>query len=302
MIDLNVSALAPEVAKLLMLRGSGLPPLQWSDHPNRTAKRTLDGANEAAVLARDALADKQMAVAVRALLYLWNGWVAECAMCAQATPDKEQLYLAGICERQLGHAEAAKRHFQQCDGHSIYEPLAAYASKMIQPNAEPALKRFKEILELNSSWEPFAFVDLYEQTRAGRLSPAVEQAVCRLQCREFELLLAHCYEAATGERIPQRVAESVDVERIRALRRGRDKAARRRTTSVAGHEPMPDTPAEAPGAPLARFSILCPRCQAVIEVHDLERGQKRPCGICGGLFIVPQKKRAERPTSSPTGP
>ena len=38
---------------------------------------------------KDACLIEPMAVAVRSMLYLWNGWAADCAMFAQEAPEEE---------------------------------------------------------------------------------------------------------------------------------------------------------------------------------------------------------------------
>ncbi len=83
MIKLNVSHLPPDIANLLMLRGAALPPLLWLDTPNKAAKNLLEQTPEDTTLFRLAkLVDESMGSAVRALLYLLNGWRTDCDMYA----------------------------------------------------------------------------------------------------------------------------------------------------------------------------------------------------------------------------
>ena len=99
MIDLDTAQVAPDVANLLMLRGADLPPFQWQKKPNPAAKEMLDRITEdTALLRQESLADEGMSAAVRALLYLWNGWLVECSMYAQAAPDKERIFLSALCD------------------------------------------------------------------------------------------------------------------------------------------------------------------------------------------------------------
>lgn len=92
MIKLDTSPSPTHIVTILMLRGAQLPPLQWHVNPNRNAKSELDGiADDKKLLDCDPLADEGMAAAVRALLYLWDGWPAECDMYSQAAPEKERL-------------------------------------------------------------------------------------------------------------------------------------------------------------------------------------------------------------------
>ena len=87
------------------------------------------------------------------------------------------------------------------NGHSIFEPLGAFAAGEIGLSVAPGLKRLRQVIAFGELWEPYAFGDVYEQACADQLDPAGERVVRRLQCREFELLLTHCLEAATGRRL-----------------------------------------------------------------------------------------------------
>ena|GEM_PF-7103703 len=75
MIKVDPSVLAPDVAVLLQLRGAALPSLRWYDKPNQAAKQVLlDIEDDARLFRQTTLADEPMVGAVRAVLYLWNGW------------------------------------------------------------------------------------------------------------------------------------------------------------------------------------------------------------------------------------
>jgi len=302
MIELDASQLAPEVAGLFLSGGAELPGLQWQARPKQFAKDRLDEIEDAKLLGRAAPGDEAMTVAVRALLYLWNGWPVEAAMVAQAAAEPECHYLTGFCERQLGRADRAKAALQQLADYPIYAPLAQYAIKTIGEATEPLLKRFKGLMELGETWEPFLFVDLVEQVRAGKFDRDAEIIVRRLQCREFELLFRHCYEQATGEPIPARVEPESTADREARLRRLRHKRERKRPDRLARREPSAQeekpSSGQRPGeAEPATVNIGCPQCGQVLAFPQSTRGRNGNCGKCGAVFLIPQRQTPElRPT------
>jgi hypothetical protein len=202
LISLDLSPLPPGVVTILMQRGIRLPPLQWHLNPNRPAERKLaEIVDDCELLGCDPLADAGMAAAVRALLYFWNGWPAEACQCAQTAPEKERTFVSALVARQAGEAAGSKSLFQKMNGHPIFKPLRDFAAGEIGLSVAPGLKRLRELIAFGELWEPYAFGDVYEETRAGKFDPAGERVVHSLQCREFELLLIHCLEAATGQEL-----------------------------------------------------------------------------------------------------
>ncbi|MBU0717372.1 MAG: zinc-ribbon domain-containing protein [Planctomycetes bacterium] len=306
MIDLDLDQLAPEVAAILMARGTEPPPLQWHVKPSSIAKENLNAATDDTVLLKQQeLADDSMAAAVRALLYLWGGWPGDANMFAQAAPDRERLCICALSERQAGHPDEAKKLFREVEPFPFYPTLMSYAVYAIGLGTDPPLRRLRGTLEMGQTWEPFAFIDLYEQARAGKLCGPAEHAVRQIQCREFELLLVHCYEQATGRSVP---TTSSNVGAPRA----RPKPVRIRPQSMpsvsgaGGPKGNADTakpgPPKPPRCPLDRqgpqFGVLCPKCQAVVVVPESRRGAKEKCQKCGTSFMVPHKQVSDTPSTT----
>jgi len=227
---------------------------------------------------------------VRAMLYLFSGWRGECDMFAQASPVRERAYLTALSLRQAGRPHEAKEALQQFETHPIYPSLAAFAIKAIGPGTDQALVRFKQIVELGEAWEPFAFIDLYEQARAGKLTSAPTTTVREIQCREFELLFTHCYEAATGAAFPKEHADTTaPKKRVRKPQR----PASQKPIPKKPNRPAPQGHAEpairrVPHKPgTAGFS--CPECNQVHVLLEQHRGTKHQCSKCGVTFLLPQK-------------
>jgi hypothetical protein len=205
MIELEISESAPEISKLLLARGTALPAVQWQHKPSSTAKKTLDAMDDAQLFAPASLKNESMGAAVRALLYLWNGWIDESTMYAQGARPKESLFILALSERHRGRADGAKAFFRQLNDHPIYPSLVQTATELIGSSPDDDLNRFREILKLNGAWEPYAFIDIYEQARANETKITVGEFVRKMQRQEFTLLLGHCFQAATGGEVTKQV-------------------------------------------------------------------------------------------------
>lgn len=290
MLELDPSKLAPKITTLLLSRGSGVPPLDWRMGTRRETKAELDAIDDATLFGGTRVVAEDKAMAVRALLYLWSGWIDDCRMYAVGAAAEEQHFLIGLCERQLGHVDAAKAAFRQFSDHPIYASLRVRAAKMVGTAVDAALGRFMGIVEIGEAWEPFAFVDLCEQTRAGTLSQATTLIVRSLQCIEFEQLFGHVYEGATGQHIFE----------VKRAARNAQRVCKRKP--VAGKKELPklDEPArpegraahEPDGAGLGsttNVDVKCPKCRHTIRVAGSDRGKPVRCGKCGTPFMIPTK-------------
>jgi hypothetical protein len=301
MPEFDLTKVPAEIAKLLMSRGSGTPPLQWTAHQNLLAKKTLDQTGDPFLFSGGEIRNLGMASTVRGLLYLYAGWPADaCRFAAQAGPP-EQMYIAGLCERHLGHVEAAKEWFKKLGRHAVFVPLGEWVQKLVRTETEPPLKLFRETVELAKAWEPFAFVDLYEQTRAGRLSPLGEQLVCRLQLIEFETLFGYCFRSATGRNIDKHrvMSEAEEQRRMQEYRRRlterREREERQRKVVEAKKtaEAEQNKPKGPPPPCDPKVKVLCPKCGTLVYVAESLRGRPAQCMKCNALFRVPQKKASD---------
>lgn len=290
MIKLDTTGLPPYVVTCLMARGAQLPGLIWHEAPNRTAKRTLDEVGEdRLLLAQDPLPNEEMAAAVRALLYFWNGWPVESQMFAQLALERERLYIEALKMRQAGDPVRSKAILQQVGDHPIYPQLAAYAKEVINPQVATALKRLREIIQFAEQWEPYLFTDGYVQATSGKVDIASDQAVRGIQCREFELLFAHCYSAATGTKLG--TVEAAPVARRRPVEQPRPR--RPIDMSSAPKATAAKPPAEKAAAkPVSGVAVVCPKCATPLEFPASARGLAAQCPECEARFLVPVKSDA----------
>jgi len=283
--------MSPQITSLLMLRGAGIPPVRWDEHPNAMASSTLEGLEDEKLFGRAELADQAAASAVRALLYLWNGWMAEATMIAASAGPKEQLYINGLVERHMGRPDTAKTNFQQMEGHDIYAPLTESVAKLTGSCNDKQIKRFADIVQLNDAWEAFAFIDLVEEARGDQLTNASERIVRQLQKQEFDLLIRYCFDQAVGpdaeeeEKTSQRGDESAP-RRRRETKRPSSTTNSRSTPSRSAPEtksrPKPDLNSD--------VRIGCPKCKHLHTLPPSARGQKHKCDKCKVAFMVPGGK------------
>jgi len=307
---------APEVTAMLLARGTALPALVWHGRPNHAAKTTLDAIDDAKLFGRDAVSDPHMAAAVRSLLYLWNGWPDDCHMHSQGAGTQERAFLEGIRQRHAGNTEQAKAAFRELNGYSPYQKLARRALELIGPHGDPLLQRLKQIVELDGQWEPFMFVDVFEQARTGKLDSAGEELVRRIQAEEFALLFIHFYQQAVGKTVGSRGRDETatdgesNLKRMRELIQKRKSASVRRSGSaqrrrqssptLTGTSQGPsdgsekDIKAVKPAGGFIR--VACPKCHHVLRLPESVRGGHHLCSQCGIIFAIPAK--TEPPTTA----
>ena len=292
MIELDPSQFGPEITYFLMQQHAALPPLQWQLKPCQAAKESLDAiASDADLCARSSLVDEESGAAVRALLYLWNGWSAECAMYAQGAADKDRLYITALHERMTGSAADAKTVLSQLGRHDIHEALGQYAVTAIGESNEASIKRFKGIMEMESSWEAFLFIDLFEQARAGKLTAESDGLVRKLQCREFELLFSHCYDAAVGAEVRKRIASPRKAQPPR--KRPPRQSPEQRTPDAPSTKAKNASPRKSlgPVSTANTVGVVCPKCQTLKLLPERLRGTKWRCEQCQTVFVIPHKRK-----------
>lgn len=275
-----------DITALWQQRGAALPPLQLQEGANVAAKAMLDDIiSDVVLLQTKNIAEPQMTSAVRGLIYLWNGWLDECAACAEEAPEPEQHYLNGIVARQIGDPEAARHAFAQFDDHPIYAKLAREAHVTLGTPNDAALAQFKTQLDSAGTWDPIAFIEIYEQCRACKLSVGVERMVRGFQCREIELLMVHCLQTALGDRLPRVSPISNDAETRREQRRSQQVSeAQRRKHTIA-----PPARTKSPTVTIPKptlFKVKCPKCAVTLQVPTDQRGKKTTCGKCKSAFLV----------------
>jgi hypothetical protein len=159
--------------------------------PDLARRAELAALSAESLLAPHAVQDREMAAACLAALWLRHGFLDESHRISQDLHTTTGSYWHGIMHRREPDYSNAKYWFHRVGHHPVFEPLAdAVGSLAADAPAEAA-----PLVE-QSTWDPFAFVDLCQ--RAARGSSDLRAFCARIQQREWELLFDHCYRRAIG--------------------------------------------------------------------------------------------------------
>jgi hypothetical protein len=132
-----------------------------------------------------------MAKCCLAGLWLYHDFLDESHTLSQEIHTTSGSYWHGFLHRREPDYSNAKYWFERVGNHPIFEPLVADAKEIAAGDSGKAA----EFLNRQNAWDPFAFIDMCEQS-AG--SPS--ETLCRrIQQREWELLFDYCYHQAIGE-------------------------------------------------------------------------------------------------------
>jgi len=159
--------------------------------PDCGAAEKLGGLSLEAAFAPHAIADRQMADACLAGLWLMYDCLDESHRISQEIETPSGSYWHGIMHRREPDFDNAKYWFRRVGQHPIFGRLAEAAREIAEVN--PADRAAAFLLE-QSAWDPFRFVDLCAAAEQGR-SDADE--LCRLvQQAECRLLFEFCHKRA----------------------------------------------------------------------------------------------------------
>jgi hypothetical protein len=178
---------SPAVAELL--REERLAPL-GPGSPNRAVRPRLEALTVERAFAPHPVRDRDMAAACLAGLWLYHDFLDESHTISQDIHTPTGSYWHGVMHRREPDFGNAKYWFRRVGQHPVFEPLRLAAAELAAK--EQAAPTF---LTEQASWDPLAFIDLCEEA-GGR--KGVEMLCRQIQQREWELLFAHSYGAATG--------------------------------------------------------------------------------------------------------
>jgi hypothetical protein len=173
-----------------LLREDRLAPL-GPGTPNRAARAALEAATTERLFGDQRVRVRSMADACRAALWLYHDFLDESHTISQDIDTQTGSYWHGLMHRREPDFGNSKYWFRRVGTHPVFEPLLA-AARELASDAPPAAR----FLATQAAWDPFAFIDLCEQSLAGRV-PSTELCQQVQRC-EWQLLFDHCFRKAVG--------------------------------------------------------------------------------------------------------
>jgi len=162
--------------------------------PDKTRRKALAALTPEAVAAPRPLANRDMARACLAGLWLLHNYLDESHRISQEIESPTGSFWHGIMHRVEGDFGNAKYWFHRVGRHPVFPALAVEAGRLARAaNVDSGAA----ILIEKKEWDPFAFVDFCQQARSG--PPALATLCQQVQRREWELLFDYCYRSAVGE-------------------------------------------------------------------------------------------------------
>ncbi len=180
-MDFDPSQYGPEVAELLALRGDGRTPfaLVLNESPSPEIVSRVE-----AVSTRRLFQGASAPEAAMAGLWLYFGAFDRSHSVAQDIPTPEGSYWHGILHRHEPDPGNAGYWFRRVGQHSIFPQLWDAARLIIQTR--------KANFTPGERWDPFAFIEFYEQGRRSTEQSAARDAVSAIALAEWQLLFDYC--------------------------------------------------------------------------------------------------------------
>jgi hypothetical protein len=162
--------------------------------PNETVQEKLRGLTVEKAFDGATVVDEATAACCLAGLWLYHDFIDEAHTICQDIATTAGSYWHAIVHRREPDYGNAKYWFRQVGRHEVFASLHQAATELFRTHPAGAEAAF---LINQTSWDPFAFVDLCEQVQGGRLDA---EMLCRhIQAREWELLFDFCYRKALGK-------------------------------------------------------------------------------------------------------
>jgi hypothetical protein len=185
MTPFQPSSYGPVIASIL--GESRLMPL-GPGNSNIKVKSQLQALTVEQAFCEQALQDQDMAKCCLAGLWLYHHFLDESHALIQEIHTITGSYWHGVMHRREPDYANAKYWFRRVGDHPVFGVLRADATQIAADNPSESI----QFLTRQSSWDPFAFIDLCEEAAGSPL----EMLCRRIQQREWELLFDFCYRQA----------------------------------------------------------------------------------------------------------
>jgi len=188
MFSFGVEQYSPEVIQIVA--GERLCDL-GPGRANQAMADDLAAVDVDLILSGDAIVDRDMARCCLSALWLLHDFLDESHTISQEILSTTGSYWHGIMHRREPDYSNAKYWFRRVGDHPIFPDLCASTRELASGQATDADSEF---LATQSSWDPYAFVDLCQAIAAGRSgAESLARQTARL---EWELLFDFCYRKA----------------------------------------------------------------------------------------------------------
>jgi hypothetical protein len=160
-------------------------------HADEAMRPRLKKLTAAALFAPETVRDGDLAQACLAGLWLYHDFLDESHQLSQDLENSEGAYWHGLMHRREPDFANSKYWFRRVGQHEVFAPLARAAAELAGKAEPHPAARF---LAAGSTWDPFAFIELCEQSFQGKV-PC--ESLCRLvQETEWRMLFDYCYQHA----------------------------------------------------------------------------------------------------------
>jgi hypothetical protein len=161
--------------------------------PVREMRARLESVDLEAAFKPQTIRDRSMARACLAGLWLLYDFLDESHSISQEIETPTGSYWHGIMHRREPDYGNSAYWFRRVGRHPIFGTLCGEAARLAEYHPPDTATTF---LTKQSSWDPFAFIDLCEAVASGKSD---SESLCQqVQRVEWQLLFGYCHRSTIG--------------------------------------------------------------------------------------------------------